>query len=311
MNTATISDRIASVKSNLLSVSSLGPLAYLTPLAVFYVPFLLFPASVLAILSLFAGSRLADLQFVGLANYQFLLDDGVIFLAIQNSVIYTIGHTVLCVGGGLLIAVFITATYRRLQKYLRFFYMLPMAMMGVAVGFIWGYIYNTRNGVLAAIIDEVAPDTFFTVLGDPEIVLSGIILVGGWKGLGFYTTIWMIGLLNVDERYYEAARLEGVSSWVTFRHITLPLTKSIGMFLVLVSVIGSMKMFAYFWVLTEGGPGHASEVLITYMYKLGFLQSNLGKAAAVGVILFAMILVFTIVIERVFGFESDYERGVQ
>lgn len=310
MSTTTLSDRIRRFRRNFDSEGSLLPLAYMTPLAVFYVPFLLFPAAVLAILSLFSGPRLADLEFVGLSNYQFLADQGVIFLAIQNTIIYTIGHTVICVGGGLVIAVFITATYERLQKYLRFAYMLPMAMMGVAVGFIWGYIYNTRTGVLAALGEVLAPDTFFTVLGDPQLALSGIIVVGGWKGLGFYTTIWMIGLLNVDERYYEAARLEGVSSWVIFRHITIPLTKSIGMFLVLVSVIGSMKMFAYFWVLTEGGPGRSTEVLITYMYKLGFLQSNLGRAAAVGVILFGLILLMTIGIERVFGLEPEYERGV-
>jgi ABC-type sugar transport system permease subunit len=135
-------------------------------------------------------------------------------------------------------------------------------------------------------------------------------LVGGWKGLGFYTTIWMIGLMNVDEKYYEAAKIEGVGSWATFRHITIPLTKPIGMFLLLVSVIGSMKMFAYFWVISEGGPGHASEVLITYMYKLGFKQHAFGRAAAVGVVLFLSILAFTLVIENVVGLEAEYERGV-
>jgi ABC-type sugar transport system permease subunit len=310
MGTKTHSEELSGLESVRESLPPLGGLAYLTPLAIFYIPFLIVPAVVLFALSLFAGPGIGNMRFVGLANYQFMLNDGVIFLAVQNSIIYTIGHTVICVGGGLLIAVAITATYRRVQRFLRFFYMVPMAMMGVAVGFIWSYIYNTRTGVLNALIQTVAPEVSLRVLGNPELVLSGIIMVGGWKGLGFYTTIWMIGLMNVDERYYEAARLEGVSSWVTFRHITLPLTKSIGMFLVLVSVIGSMKMFAYFWVMTEGGPAHASEVLITYMYKLAFLDASIGKAATVGVVLFLLILVITIGLERFVGLQTDFDKGV-
>lgn len=310
MGTNTLSDRMTALQSMADRLPFSRAFLYLTPLAIFYIPFLVVPAAVLFALSLFAGPGLSNLTFVGLENYQFLLNDGVIFLAIQNSIIYTLGHTLICVGGGLVIAVMIRAAYSRIQKYLRFFYMIPMAMMGVAVGFIWKYIYSTRTGALNALIQEFWPETTLSVLGNPELVLSGIIMVGGWKGLGFYTTIWMIALMNVDERYYEAARLEGVGSWATFRHITLPLTKSIGMFLVLVSVIGSMKMFAYFWVMTEGGPNHASEVLITYMYKLAFLEASIGKAATVGVVLFILILLMTLVIERVFGLEADYERGV-
>jgi ABC-type sugar transport system permease subunit len=214
------------------------------------------------------------------------------------------------VGLGLVVAEAILASYSVIQKYLRFLYMLPMAMMGVAVGFIWKYMYNTRQGAIPALVHTVNPDAFVNILGNPDYVLTAIMLVGGWKGLGFYTTIWMIGLMNVDEKYYEAAKIEGVGSWATFRHITIPLTKPIGMFLLLVSVIGSMKMFAYFWVISEGGPGHASEVLITYMYKLGFKQHAFGRAAAVGVVLFLSILAFTLVIENVVGLEAEYERGV-
>jgi ABC-type sugar transport system permease subunit len=262
-------------------------------------------------MSLFSGATFQNLEYVGLANYQYLLERGTIWLALQNSLIYTIGHTVICVGGGLLISLVIMRAYSFIQQYLRFLYMVPLAMMGVAVGFIWGYMYNPRSGAIPALIEMVRPDMFLNILGNPDLALLAIIIVGGWRGLGFYTTIWVIALLNVDERYYEAARLDGVGSWATFRHITLPLTKSIGMFLVLHSMIGSMKMFAYFWVLTQGGPARATEVLITYMYKLAFMQNALGRAAAVGVFLFLAVLVMTIGIERVFGLEPEYERGVQ
>jgi ABC-type sugar transport system permease subunit len=310
MSTSTILDSATNAVPGLESTDTIRALGFLTPLAVFYVPFLIVPALLLWVMSFFAGSSLTNLEFVGLANYEFLLNDGVIFLALQNTVLYTIGHTILTVGLGLVVAEAILASYSFMQKYLRFLYMVPMAMMGVAVGFIWNYMYHPRQGAIPIFVRAIDPDAFLNILGNPELVLSAIMLVGGWKGIGFYTTIWMIALLNVDEKYYEAARLEGVGRWATFRHITIPLTKPIGMFLLLVSVIGSMKMFAYFWVMTEGGPNHASEVLITYMYKLGFKQNAFGKAAAVGVVLFISVLVFTIIIERVVGLETEYERAV-
>jgi ABC-type sugar transport system permease subunit len=261
-------------------------------------------------MSFFEGQSLTSLEFVGLANYRFLMRDGIIFLALRNTVLYTIGHTILTVGIGLVVAQAILVSYSVVQKHLRFLYMLPMAMMGVAVGFIWKYMYHPRQGAILSLVEVFDPDLFVNIIGNPDLVLTSIMLVGGWKGLGFYTTIWMIGLMNVDKKYYEAARLEGVGSWATFRHITLPLTKNIGMFLLLVSVIGSMKMFAYFWVISEGGPGHASEVLITYMYKLGFIQQAFGKAATVGVVMFLSILAITLLIEKVVGLEAEYERAV-
>lgn len=310
MSTRTIFDSAIKIVPGIKSTQTLESIAFLTPLAIFYIPFLILPAVLLGVMSFFSGPSLTSLEFVGLANYQFLLNDGVIFLAIQNSVLYTIGHTILTVGLGLVVAEAILASYSIIQKYLRFLYMVPMAMMGVAVGFIWNYMYHPRQGAIPLFIRTFDPDAFLNILGNPELVLSAIMLVGGWKGIGFYTTIWMIALMNVDEKYYEAARLEGVGRWATFRHITIPLTKPIGMFLLLVSVIGSMKMFAYFWVMTEGGPGHASEVLITYMYKLGFVQNSFGRAAAVGVVLFISVLAFTILIEKVVGLETEYERAV-
>jgi len=284
---------------------------FITPLSVFYIPFLILPTIMLMGMSLFSGTTFQTLEFVGLANYEFLFARGTIWLALQNSLIYSIGHTVLGVGGGLLIAMALLKSYSHIQKYLRFLYMLPLAMMGVAVGFTWGYIYNPRDGVLIAIAEMIDPDVYISILGNPDTALLGIIAIGGWRGIGFYSVIWVIALLNVDERYYEVAKLDNVGAWPTFRYITLPLTKSIGMFLVLHSMIGSMKMFAYFWVLTEGGPAGATEVLITYMYKLGVKQSMLGRGAAVGVFLFLAVLVMTIGIERVFGLEPEWERGVQ
>jgi ABC-type sugar transport system permease subunit len=310
MSTSTIFDSVKQNATEIPFEPKLESIAFLTPLAVFYIPFLILPAVLLAVMSFLAGSTLTEMEFVGLTNYEFLLNDGVIFLALRNTVLYTIGHTILTVGLGLVVAEAILASYSFMQKYLRFLYMVPMAMMGVAVGFIWNYIYHPRQGAIPLFVQTLDPGRFVNILGNPDLVLSAIMLVGGWKGLGFYTTIWMIALLNVDEKYYEAAKLEGVGKWATFRHITIPLTKPIGMFLLLVSVIGSMKMFAYFWVMTEGGPGHASEVLITYMYKLGFKQNAFGKAAAVGVVLFISVLAFTLLIERVIGLETEYERAV-
>jgi ABC-type sugar transport system permease subunit len=176
------------------------------------------------------------------------------------------------------------------------------------VAFIWRFMYHPRVGALNNVLAMVSED-FSSILwlGDGDIVMFSIIIVGVWQSIGFYTTIWMVGLLNIDEVYYEAAKLDGAGSLAQFRHITLPLLKPIGVFLLLVSLIGSLKIFAYVWAMTQGGPAYNSEVLVTYMFKLGFKQTNMGQAAAVGVVLFALILAVTLLATRVVGLDTDYE----
>jgi multiple sugar transport system permease protein len=282
--------------------------SYLFPLGAFYVPFMIIPSVGLFVISLFAGSRLANLEFVGFQNYVSLANGGILFRAIKHNLIYTGGNTILTVGGGLAIALGIHASYKRLRKYLRFVYMLPFAMMTVGVAFIWRFMYHPRVGALNIILSEIN-QSFANILwlGDGDIVMFSIIIVGVWQSIGFYTTIWMVGLLNIDETYYEAAKLDGASRWAQFRHITLPLLKPIGVFLLLVSLIGSLKLFAYVWAMTQGGPAYNSEVLVTYMFKLGFKQTNMGQAAAVGVVLFLLILVVTLLTTRVVGLDTDYD----
>jgi ABC-type sugar transport system permease subunit len=237
-----------------------------------------------------------------------LANGGILLRAITHNLIYTTGNTILTVGGGLVIAVGIQASYKRIRKYLRFIYMLPFAMMTVGVAFIWRFMYHPRVGALNNILAMVSEE-FSSILwlGNGDIVMFSIIIVGVWQSIGFYTTIWMVGLLNIDEVYYEAAKLDGASGLAQFRHITLPLLKPIGVFLLLVSLIGSLKIFAYVWAMTQGGPAYNSEVLVTYMFKLGFKQTNMGQAAAVGVVLFGLILVVTLLATRVVGLDTDYE----
>ena len=268
------------------------------------------PSVGLFVISLFSGSRLGNLQFVGLQNYISLVNGEILLQAIKHNLIYTVGNTILPVGGGLVIAVGIQASYKRLRKYLRFVYMLPFAMMTVGVAFIWRFMYHPRVGALNILLSEISQDfSDILWLGNGDIVMYSIIIVGVWQSIGFYTTIWMVGLLNIDETYYEAAKLDGASKYAQFRHITLPLLKPIGVFLLLVSLIGSLKLFAYVWAMTQGGPAYNSEVLVTLMFKLGFKQTNMGQAAAVGVILFLLILVITLVTTRVIGLDADYDSA--
>lgn len=314
MSTRTLIDRITGFgrpESENIWFERLRAAGFLTPLAMFYVPFMIIPAGSLFAISLFSGSRVANLEFVGFQNYVILVNDGLLVKSIIHNLMYTTGNTIFTVGGGLLIALAIQASLKRLRKYLRFIYMLPFAMMTVGVAFIWRFIYHPRVGAMNIILSKFNPEwSSILWLGNGDIVMYSIIIVGVWQTIGFYTTIWMVGLLNIDEQYYEAAKLDGAGKYAQFRYITLPLVKPIGVFLLLVSLIGSLQLFAYVWAMTQGGPFHSSEVLVTYMFKLGFKQTNMGQAAAVGVVLFLLILLVTLITTRVVGLDTEYDTAV-
>jgi ABC-type sugar transport system permease subunit len=275
-------------------IQTYQPWFYLLPLFLFYVPFLLFPAVAVFYVSLHQGGSLGSMSFVGIENYVFLLSNDLLYRVIKNTFVYTGGNYILTVGGGLALALGIRASYSRIQRLLQTAFLLPFAIMPVGVGLIWMFMYSPSDGVLNVILSSLGLGIQPLWLGDASIALFSIVLVGSWQSVGFYALIWLVGLENIDQTMYEAAKIDGVGKWDTFRYITLPQLKPIWLFLSVVSILGSLRIFDFVWVMTQGGPAQATEVFVTWMYKFGFVSRSLGVAAAIGVILFFVIAVLGI-----------------
>ena len=278
---------------------------FLLPALLIYVPFLVVPALGIFGLSGFRWSGLGDMTFSGVANFARALSDDIVYTSLWHNVEIAFWSLVLQAGIGLVLALAIHRYSGRLRQFFQTIYLLPMTLMAVAVAMVWGYIYNSSYGVLNTLLFELGLDWNPLWLGSKSIVLYAIIIVATWQWTGFRVILWLAGLDSIDESLLEAAKMDGAGPWQQFRYIILPLLKPVAIFISIYTIIGSFNSFAYVWVMTRGGPGHASEVMVTWIYKNAFLQSNFGRAAAISVILFVIVLVLSLVNLRL----GDREAG--
>lgn len=285
-------------------------LAWLFPLSAFYIPFLVLPIILVFIGSFFRWEQLAEAQFVGLDNYIWALTTPLFYRVLGNTFLYTLGNTTLTVGGGLFLALMVYHTYSWLRQIYQVIFLIPYAIMSVGVGMIWQLMYHPRTGAVNELLELTGLLSVFGLesaplwTGSSTLALPSIIVAGAWWSIGFYTVIWMVGLANIDKTLYEAAKIDGANPIQTFRYITLPQLKPIGLFLVIISIITSLRVFGLVWVMTQGGPARASEVMVTWMYKLGFIRIDMGRAATVGVLLFIVTMFVAMLTIRSAGLED-------
>jgi multiple sugar transport system permease protein len=141
-------------------------------------------------------------------------------------------------------------------------------------------------------------------LGSVELALPAIIIVSVWIQMGYFMVIFLAGLQDIPGIYYDAAKIDGASSWQTFWRITFPLLKPTSLFVVVIILINSFQVFDQIWVMTKGGPASATEVTVIYIYQQAFQFLNLGYASAIAFVLFIIILAFSLVQFRLFRPET-------
>ncbi len=239
---------------------------------------------------IYALGDLGRLRFIGFDNYQRLLHSPLFWTALGNT-----GYFV-AVGGPLSVAVSLGAALlvnARLTRYPGLFrtaFFLPVVTTLVAVAVVWRYLYHPRYGLLnyALGLLGIPPIDW---LGDPDWAMPAIILMAVWKNFGFNMIIFIAGLQNIPTPLYEAARLDGASVWAQFRHITLPLLGPTFLFVALMTMIGYCQVFAEPYVMTQGGPVNRTLSIVLLMYEEGFRWWNMGYASAAAFLLFALILV--------------------
>jgi len=239
----------------------------------------------------------ATLRFVGLANYAHLLRDPLFWTALANTA------TFVAVGGPLSIAVSLAAAlavHARLTRFRSVFrtvFFLPVVTTLVAVAVVWRVLYHPRvgvlNGALAAL--GIPPLDW---LGDARLAMPALILMAVWKSFGFNMVIFLAGLQAIPERLYEAARIDGAGAAAQLRHVTLPALAPTLLFVAISTGIGSFQLFAEPYVMTAGGPSNRTLSIVLLMYREGFRWWNMGYAAAVAFVLFAILLAVTALLWR-------------
>ncbi len=249
----------------------------------------------------------SDRSWVGLDNYNTVLADPVFHRALQNTLTFTAVRvpilTILSLGVALLLR-----SIGLLKGFFRVLYFIPFVTSGVAVAWVFKFLYLPNFGLFTQLFDAFGiPRIYF--LGDPRTALLSIIAVTIWAGVGYYALIFLAGLEDIPTEYYEAAMVDGASSWQRFRWITLPLLNRTIVLVVILCMISSLQNFTLVRLMSKdgfGGPLNSTLTMSLLIYKEAFFSLNMGKASAIAVIFFAIILVLTLVQRRLIGRELEY-----
>jgi len=240
---------------------------------------------------------LFDATFIGLDNYVEFIGDPQLMAGLRNTIVYAVLTSGLKVIISLPLAMLLTSSIR-LKGLFRGIIFFPVLVSTVAVGITFATLMQPSTGLINNALGALGlprPDW----LGNPGFALYSVALVDVWKGIGIAMVIFIAGILSIPLDYFEAARLEG-GTWVKFRHVILPMARNATFTVILLSFIGGLRTFDLIWTMTHGGPGFASDVLTSVIYK-EYQAGFDGLSTAGNVVLFVLITIIVYPLMRFFN----------
>jgi raffinose/stachyose/melibiose transport system permease protein len=266
------------------------------PGALVFAVFFIVPTALAFYFSLTRWS-LFNATFIGLDNYRTFLSDPQLLSGLRNTIIYAVLTSGFKTIISLPLAMLLTSKIR-FKGGLRSMVFFPTLVSIVAIGITFSTLMQPSTGLINTILQYIGlPQPRW--LGDPKLALYSVVLVDIWQGLGIATVIFIAGIQSIPEDYFEAARLEG-GSWVKFRHVILPLVRNATFTVILLSFIGGLRRFDLIWTMTGGGPGFASDVLTSVIYK-EYQAGFYGLSTAGNVVLFILVTAIVYPLMRFFN----------
>jgi raffinose/stachyose/melibiose transport system permease protein len=270
--------------------------ALLLPIVGLLAAFLFYPLVYGLDLSLNATEGFEVIGSVGLEHYaRALFGDAVFRQGLVNTLVFTAAAVVLQTGLGLALAVLVAET-RRGRTLFRIAFVMPFVLAPVAAGTVWKFMYAPFFGMVPSVggalgldVSGVAP------LADPAFALWAIVLVFAWRFAGFSMVVYLAAMQAIPREYYEQGELDGIGRLERLRRITWPLLWPQTFALTLLTSIATLRVFDLIWIMTAGGPGHATETVATYVYTTAFRSLDVGYAQAMATILMVVIVALTVV----------------
>ena len=263
----------------------------------FFVPVLAGVALSLTDFDIYALADLRNLRFVGLDNYLQLLRAPLFWQALGNTLYFVAVGVPLSIGVSLGAALLLHARVARFTPFLRTALFAPVVTTLVAVAVVWRYLFQTRYGMVNYALGALGVDPI-DWLGDPHFAMPTIILLAVWKNFGYNMMIFLANLQTVPEEVYEAARIDGATTFQQLLYITLPMLKPTLVLVGILTTAGYFQLFAEPYVMTQGGPLRSTVSVLYFMYEEGFKWWNLGTASTAAVMLFGLMFVVTWVLMR-------------
>lgn len=268
-----------------------------TGMILFYTVFLLVPIGIAFAGSFHEWNPLSGIfRFNGIENYVSVFTSALFGKSMLNTLIFSVVVIFFRVGLGLAIAIAIYSNLIKHKSFFRAIYYMPVVTPMVAVAFVWKFLYNPQIGAINQILG-----LDINWLMNPKTALLAIMIMTIWKDFGYAVVMFMAGLYSLPSDAMEAARVDGASSWQTFKYLTLPLLKPMTLFVVITSIISYIQAYVQVLILTEGGPGTATYLSSYIIYNEAFVKYNFGYASAMSFVLFVITAVFTWLSFRVSG----------
>jgi len=271
-------------------------LLFLVPTLVILGAFLVYPLGYGIVLSVHDSRGFELGSLVGLDHYaRAIFGDAVFHRSLINTLLFTAVAVVFQTGLGLALAALV-ADVGRGKTFLQFVFFAPFVLASVAVGTVWKFLYAPFFGVLATAGPALGLETqTLAPLADADFALWAIMLAFIWRFAGFSMVVYLAAIRALPREYFEQARLEGASRFEQFRRIMWPLLWPQTFVLVLLTTLGTLRIFDMVWIMTEGGPSHATETVATNVYVTAFRFLDVGYAQAMAMILLVVILLITVV----------------
>ncbi len=286
-----------------------APYFFISPFYILFAIFFLFPTLFALVLGFFKWGALGTPQYFELRNYEHMFKDPLFLKALGNTLFYGAASLFVVLPLALLEAMALNSPRLKFKYLWRTLYFAPIVTSAVAISLVFRLLYNTDYGFINQIILLLggAPIPWMESQSLTKIAVMGVVT---WRWTGLLAIYFLAGLQSIPPELYEAAAIDGATGIQRFYHITLPMLRPVTLFVSIIVLIGSLQIFddpqILFGGTTPGGPGNSAVSLVQYLYNQGMQQQLFGYASAVGVLLFAIIFVLSLVQLRVFrGFSTD------
>ena len=268
---------------------------FLAPALVFLAIFLAYPIFMTHYYALFEWYGLtATRTFVGLDNFIELVQDPIAQRSFLNNIAVLASAVFCSLPLAFFLALLLSRTNIRFKGLYRTSYFLPSILPIVVVGLVWSWFYNPQWGLFNQLLRAVGLKEWTQPWLASSTALPAVLIVTVWQRMGYYIVIYLSALASIPSDIYDAMKIDGANLWQETWSVLIPMLRPTITVTVAMAIIGSIRYFDVVWVMTVGGPNHATELLATYMFKLGFFSYRMGYASAIAVVLFLLALVLTV-----------------
>lgn len=274
---------------------------FIAPAVVLLIAFLVVPMIYTAYFSVFKYQimRPDNIDFIGIDNYTKLFADKNFWVALKNTVYFTIVVVPAQCALALGLALLVSKKFRGVSVF-RTMYFSPQLTSMVVIAVLWSVLYNANpnTGLINSLLVNIGlkPINFLT---NEHTAMNAIIFMSAWQGAGYQMMIFLAGLQGIPRDQYEAASVDGATKWNQFRYITLPGLRGTIKYVIMITMIQAMKLFTQPYIMTQGGPKNATKTLVYYIYTQGFQKGNFGYACSIATVFFVIVVTMSLTMKRI------------